>query len=189
MSSEKDLAAEMYKLNIDTALNNGINLRDRTIQLVGDIDSELFSFFDAAMTILESHSRKGITVKINSMGGAVYDGIAIVSRIRASNCKVTTECYGAAMSAACLILASGHKRRISELSWAMWHEASYEAEGRHSQIKYQTQQTDREEQVWAKAMAKYSLMDESFWLDIGQHKDYYISAEQCLELGLVDEIF
>ena len=189
MSSEKDLAVEIFKTKIEVSLDYGLDLENRIIQLIGEVDEHMFGFLDSALTILEAQSRKGITVRINSLGGSTYDGTAIVSRIRASKCHVTTECYGAAMSAASMILACGNRRRISSLGWVMWHEAAYDVGGKHSDIKHFARQVDREELAWASAMAAFTLRDQQFWKAIGEQKDHYFSPEQCLELGIVDEIF
>lgn len=188
-SSERDLALEILKIKIETALDYGLDIENRVIQLIGDVDENMFAFLDASLTILEAQSRKQITVRINSLGGSTYDGTAIVSRIRASKCKIVTECYGAAMSAASMILACGHKRRIAGLGWVMWHEASYGVDGRHSEIKHIAKQVDREESAWARAMGAFTKRSQEFWASIGAQKDHYFSPEQCLELGIVDEIF
>lgn len=187
--SEKDLAIELFKIKLEVALDWGFDIENRAIQLIGDVDENMFSFLDSCLTILEAQSRKQITIKINSLGGSTYDGTAIVSRIRASKCKIVTECYGAAMSAASMILACGHKRRISSLGWVMWHESSYGVDGRHSEIKHLAKQVDREEMAWASAMGKFTLRPQNFWASIGNQKDHYFSAAQCVELGIVDEIF
>jgi len=189
MSSERDVAIELLKTKLEVALDYGLDLENRVVQLIGEVDEHMFSFLDSALTLLEAQSRKAIVIRINSTGGSTYDGTAIVSRIRASKCKITTECYGAAMSAASMILACGHKRRIAKLGWAMWHEASYEVGGRHSDIKEFAKQVDREEVAWAAAMAAFTQRPQAFWASIGTNKDYYFSPDQCLELGIVDEIF
>lgn len=189
MSSEKDLALEIFRIKLEIALDRGLDIENRSVQLIGDVDEKMFSFLDSSLTILEAQNRKSITIKINSLGGSVYDGAAIVARIKSSKCKIITECYGAAMSAASAILACGSRRRISSMGWVMWHEAGYEASGTHTAIAQQVRQMEREEKVWARLMEQHSSRNEQFWLDVGRNKDYYINAEQCLELGLVDEIF
>lgn len=189
MALVTDSEVELRKLRIETVFEHGVDIQERTVQLVGKVNIKMFRFLDAAMSILESDSRKGIVIKINSEGGNTYDAIAIVSRIRNSTCKVQTEGYGAVMSAALLILACGHKRRISEYSWAMWHEVGYEVSGKHTEVVHFTKQTEREEYMWCEAMGKFTKMHKDFWNSIGKDKDFYIEANKCLQYGIVDEVF
>jgi hypothetical protein len=88
---DKNIAAQMLELQIDVALRYGIDMGARCIQLIGEIDENTFCYIDSALTLLEGNSKKGITIKINSEGGSLYDALAIVARIRSSKCKVTTE--------------------------------------------------------------------------------------------------
>lgn len=185
-----DIALHMYEIENDLLLKHGVNLRARTIQLVGPICDETFVRIDTALALLEEKSGKSITLKINSDGGSTYDALAIVSRMKASKCKITTEAYGACMSAATIILAAGDKRRISSVAMLMHHEAAYGLEGTHTQIMHNVAQAEREEHMWNALMEKYTGTDASTWAEKGKlGKDWYLNAEECLALGVVDEIF
>ena len=72
----------------------------------------------------KERGEKAITIRLHSEGGSVYEALAIVGRIEKCKCQIITEGYGAIMSAATLILASGDKRRISRLAWFMVHESN-----------------------------------------------------------------
>jgi ATP-dependent protease ClpP protease subunit len=171
-------------------LDHGVDVKNRIIQLVGEAGSDFnFEFVDSAMTSLEARSRAGITVRIFSLGGAVYDALAIVGRLRASKCKITTEGYGGIMSAATLILASGNYRRLSEFSVFMHHESSYGVGGRHSQIKEEIQQAEREEELWAQWMARFSTKSADWWYNQGKHRNLYMTPEMVAAVGVIDEVF
>jgi ATP-dependent protease ClpP protease subunit len=177
-------------LHLEYWFDKGFNLRDRIIQLTDEIVFPAFDFVDAALTELENESRKGVTIRLNSLGGSVYEALAIVGRINASPCKITIEGYGAIMSAATLILAAGDKRKLSHLAWFMHHEASVDAgEMRAAQLDAFTKQLKREEKQWAKAMAEYTNRDAKFWLTKGTHIDAYFDANELLKLGVIDEVF
>jgi ATP-dependent Clp protease protease subunit len=176
-------------LHLELAFDRGVNLKDRIIQITGDIDYPAFDVFDAAMTELERDSRKSITIRIHSFGGSVYEALAIVGRMDRSSCHIVTESYGATMSAATLILAAGKKRRMSRRGWFMHHESFYSVEGRHAQNKAIIAQMDREEFQWAQTMAEFTGTNAEFWLKRGMHIDAYFSAEDLLNLGAIDEIF
>lgn len=190
MSDAKvDLAVQLLQLQLDAMLENGIDLAGRSVQLYCEIDDAAFRFVDGALNILENQSRKGITIKINSMGGSVYDALAIIGRMKASPCKITTEGYGSVMSAATIILAAGNKRRMSEYALFMWHEHSYDAGGKHSEVKAWVAQFDKEEDQWATIMAKFTARPAEFWKSTGKHTDKFFNAQQLLELGVIDETF
>lgn len=176
-------------LQLEYLFEYGVDLVNRNIQITSDIDYPLFDFVDAGLTLMEADNSKSVTIKINSFGGSVYEALAIVGRMKKSKCKIITEGYGAVMSAATLILACGNKRRISEFSWFMYHEASYGGYDKHSVQKAYVKQTDRENLQWAKAMAQFSKKDEEFWLNTGVSIDAYFDAFELMELGVVDEVF
>jgi len=188
MSQGQEVAVQIYEIQTDLAIKYGMDLANRTVQLVGPIDEDTFRLVDTALTLLESQSKSSITIKINSLGGNVYDALAIIGRMQNSKCHINTEAYGACMSAASLVLAAGKKRKMSSLAWLMYHEAGYDMSGTHSQNKHYLEQAEREEQQWIETMTK--LTGSQIWEEKGKcGKDYYLSAEECKEYGVIDEIF
>jgi len=185
-----DIALQIYEMEVDIALKHGIDMQSRTIQLVGEIDLGMFCMLETGLTLLEAKSKAAITIKINSTGGSVYDALAIVSRIRSSKCQIITEAYGACMSAATMILAAGKKRRMSNIAMVMHHEAAYDAEGTHSQVKHLVTQIEREERMWCANMEKFTGTSADVWAEKGKlGRDWYLDAEECKRLGIIDEIF
>lgn len=176
-------------IHLSYLFDRGVNFRDRVITLTDAIAYPMFDLVDAAMSEMEAQNRKNITIRIHSEGGSVYEALAILGRMEKSPCNITTEGFGAIMSAATLILAAGDKRRMSRLGWFMYHESSYGVEGRHSSMKDAVAQAEKEELQWAKVMAEYTGKPESYWNKLGKRKDVYLTAEQLLELGVIDEIF
>ena len=176
-------------LHYENIFERDVDFRNRIIRVTGDIEPPLFDYIDAAMTEMEKDSRKGITIKIHSDGGSVYEALAVVGRIKASSCFITTMGFGGIQSAATLILACGDKRKISAYAWFMHHEASYVLEGRHEANKKALLQIEREEQQWSRFMAQFSTMDEKFWRETGKHTDSYFNPQELEDMGVVDEIF
>lgn len=183
-----DTKVSQLGLHLEYLFEYGVNFKTRSITISGEIDEPWFDIVDAALTEMESTSKKSITVKIKSFGGCSYEAIAIVGRLRRSKCYIVTEGYGVIMSAATLLLACGDKRKVSRFTHTMHHESSYDVEGRHSNVKATIKQMDREEKFWAKWMAEFSYKDQKFWYKTGKHIDAYFTAEKLLELGVVDEI-
>lgn len=184
-----DTTIQLLDLQMSMLMEHGIDIPSRTIQLFSEIDEKAFKFIDAALTLLENHSKKQVTIKINSPGGSVYDALAIIGRMKASPCKITTEGYGSVMSAATVILAAGEKRRMSRYSMFMWHEHSYDTGGRHSEVKAWVRQFDKEEEQWSQIMAEFSKKDAEFWKSLGKYTDKFFSAQELLEAGVIDEVF
>lgn len=186
-SVDTKLTAEAMLIQL--MFDYGINPETRTINLTGEVNEIMYDLFEIGMTYLESKSKATITVKINSPGGSTYDAMGIISRLKESKCKVVTKGYGHVMSAATLILASGDKRMMSSEAFLMWHEASYDISGRHSSNKALVDQVSKEEAFWADRMAERSNKDAKYWRECGIHVDAYFTADQLLELGVIDEIF
>lgn len=176
-------------LLLEFSFDYKVDFKNRVIKLSGEVNQEMFDMVESAMSELESQSREGVTVRINSPGGETYQALAIIGRFKRSKCMITTEGYGHIMSAATLILAAGDKRKMSEYSFFMHHESSYEVEGRHSDIKREVQQAEREEQHWAQWMEKFTKKPKAFWLEQGTGKNAYFTPGQLLKLGVIDEIF
>lgn len=167
-----------------------VNFKSRSIQIVGAIDEKMFCKIDNELTLLEGKNKRAITFKINSYGGSVYDALAIVGRMQKSPCDIITEVYGQVMSAATIILAAGDKRRMSKLAFLLHHEGSYGAGGTHTQIKHYVNQAERENNLWCKTMAEFTGASAKFWRTRGlSGLDLYLSAEQCLKIKVIDEVF
>ena len=186
----KHTDVDKESLRLEYCFDKGINFKDRIIQITGAIEeNSSFDWLDAALTEMERGTKKAITIKINSPGGSVYEALAMVDRIKEAKCQIVTKCYGHAMSAAGLLLASGDKRLIGARSWFMHHEISGGTIGTLSEIKDSTEQMEREMKEWARAMADFTFYDQSFWLDAAHRKDFYLDAQQCVDFGVVDELF
>lgn len=185
----KKLELEQLSLNLDYSFEKGIDLQNRVIRLTEDIEEHHFDWFDAALTTLESLNRKRITLRISSYGGDVYCALGIIGRMRKSKCIIDTEGYGKIMSAATAILAAGHKRSMSEFAEFMHHECSYAVEGRHSEIQHEVEISQKLSEKWCALMQELTGIPRQFWLTHGRGKDYYMSAQQCLNMNIIDEIF
>lgn len=183
------LTNEIAHLNQDYAFNWGVDVENRIIRLTDDIEQGTFEYFDNGMTILEAKSRKAITVKISSYGGEVYEALSIIARIQESKCQIITKGYGKIMSAATAIIAAGHKRSMSELASFMHHEAQISIEGGLDEVKNELLQQEKEEVLWSDLMFNLTGTPPSFWADHGKGKNFYLNADRCLELNIIDEVF
>lgn len=187
--SNVDAKVAQASLLLDYSFGYKVDFKNRIITISGDIDKDVFEIIDAGLTEMESQSRKAVTIKINSGGGDTYQAAAIVGRLRESKCKIITKGYGYIMSAATIILACGHERFCSKYAMFMHHESSYGFEGKHSTTKDLVEQLEREDDLWCMWMEEFTAKPKAFWRKTGVRKDAYFTADQLLELGVVDQIF
>jgi ATP-dependent Clp protease protease subunit len=186
---KSNLALEKKALQLNYSFEWGVDIANRIIRISGDIDTGYFDFLDAALTELESESKGAITIRINCPGGSVYEALAMVGRIESCKRQIITEGYGHIMSAATLLLASGDKRKMSKRAHFMHHETYLGLEGKQSELEVEIRQLRAESDSWADAMEEMTGTDRNFWANTGVGTNAYFSPEECLELGIVDEIF
>jgi len=186
---KNSLELEKKNLQLQYSFEWGVDIANRVVRISGEIDTGYFDFLDAALTELESESKGAITIRINSPGGSVYEALAMVGRIDSCKRQIITEGYGHIMSAATLLLASGDKRRMSKRAHFMHHEAWATLEGRASELENEIKQLKQEGIEWSNAMAQLTTMPSEFWEEAGVGVNAYFTPEQCLEYGIIDEIF
>lgn len=189
VAASLDTVVSMMELRAELALKHGLDFQQRSFWILGEITDKMLKHVDACMGLLEQDNSKSITVRINSTGGEVYAGMAIISRLRNSKCKVKTEGHGACMSMAAVILAAGHKRSFSRLASFMWHEPQGAVVGRDSEIDAWVEQGKLEYKRTCEFLASVSNKDAEFWSEQGRHTDKFYTAETLVELGIVDKIF
>jgi len=179
---------DKYELHLKCLFEYGVNISERVINLNGDVTEAMFKDMDIQLTEMESQSKKAVTVRINSSGGNVYDGLAIAGRLRFSKCQIITQVFGQAMSAACLIFAAGNRRQASKFAFVMHHEISGGVDGRLSEMKTELEHMNSIERFWAAWMAEFTKKNRKFWLEEGRYTDAYWDASALVELGVADEV-
>lgn len=131
-----------------------------------------------------------IQLIINSFGGSVYDGLAIIGAIESSKTPIHTICYGSAMSMALYILVVGHYRKMSKYATLMYHEIGTNLNGKLTGIVNELEECNRLEAVCDKILIDNSQVKRK---DLTKHKktngEWYISSKEATLLGMIDEIF
>jgi Protease subunit of ATP-dependent Clp proteases len=167
-------------------------LGDRIIMLNGIVTNETASLIIAQMLFLESaDSDKVIHFYINSPGGSVTDGFAIMDTMNYIKCDVSTISIGQSGSAASLLLAAGTKGKRFALknSEVLIHQPSISGglQGQATDIKIHS---DWMEKTKEKLNEIYSSLTGQSLKKIQEdmERDFYMTSEQAKEYGLVDEI-
>lgn len=169
-------------------------LKDRIIFLGDQVDSATASIVIAQLLFLESEDPdKEIYLYINSPGGSISDGLAIVDTMNYIKCPVSTICIGMAASMGAVLLASGEKgkRYAMPNSEVMIHQPLIGGgglSGQATEIEIHSNHIlhlrKRLNEMLAKATGK-SIEE----IQKDTERDNYLTAEQALEYGLIDEIF
>ena len=166
-------------------------LEDRIIFLTGEITDETANSVVAQLIFLEGKDpEKDISLYINSPGGSVSAGLAIYDTMNFIKCDVTTICVGLAASMGAFLLSSGTKGKRFALpnSEIMIHQPLGGAQGQASDIEIQANHIKRIKEKINLILSKQSNQPlEKVQKDTD--RDFYMSAEEALEYGLIDKIF
>ena len=135
---------------------------------------------------------KGITaptidLSINSPGGDVFQAIAILNALRGSGKTINVRVLGIAASAAAYITLAGHKRVMPENSMQMLHNASSGMYGNAEELQDMADTLRKvDSNLQATFVTRTGLSAEKVVELLS--KDTYLTAAECLELGLCDEV-
>jgi|TARA_B100000959_G_C14704032_1_gene509975 ATP-dependent Clp protease protease subunit len=131
---------------------------------------------------------KPIDLILSSYGGDVYSMLGIIDYMRLMDVKVNTRCYGAAMSAAAVILACGTgERTMSKNATVMIHEGSIFEEGKISDVLKSSDHLKELHKTINKILSEVTNKDEEYWTEKTK-TDLYLTAEECLEFKIIDKI-
>lgn len=165
----------------------------RTITL-GEINSE--SVNDIIQLIYEINDEdigktqvEPIRLIINSFGGEVYSGLALIDTIDNSSIPVYTICHGSAMSMALIIYAAGHQRYASKNATFMYHEAAYPIEGKVLHHKQELKEVERLDKICDDYLLSKTSFTQNQFDDVKKTQgEWYFDVEIAQKHGLVNEI-
>lgn len=165
-------------------------LKDRIIFIVGPIEDMVANLVVAQLLFCESENAdKDIQLYINSPGGNVTSGLAIYDTMQFVHSDIRTMCIGQAASMAALLLAGGAKGKRSCLpnSRVMIHQPSGGSQGQASDIEIQAREILFLRERLNQILAEHTGQDfESIARDT--ERDNFMTPEQALEYGLIDEV-
>lgn len=165
-------------------------LNDRIIFLGEEINSVTANLVIAQLLHLESQdAEKDISLYINSPGGEVYSGLAILDTMSYIKPQVSTICVGMAASMAAVLLASGAKGKRFCLpnSMVMIHQPSGGASGQQTEIEIAAREI-RETRATLNQILSDATGQPFEKVQADTERDNYMRAQAALEYGLVDRI-
>jgi len=167
-------------------------LKDRIIFLSEDVNHVTASLVIAQMLFLESEDPdKEISFYINSPGGSITDGMAIVDTMNYIKCPVSTICIGLAASMGSVLLACGAKgkRYATPNSEVLIHQPliSGGLSGQTTEIKIHADHMVKTREKLNKLLSEKTGQSLE-QIEKDTERDHYMTAEEALKYGLIDEI-
>jgi ATP-dependent Clp protease protease subunit len=165
-------------------------LKDRIIFLGTPINDDIANVVIAQLLFLESEEpEKDIMVYINSPGGHVTAGLAIYDTMQYVRCDVATICMGQAASMGAFLLAAGTKgkRYCLPHSRVMIHQPLAGFQGQATDIDIHAREILKTRDTLNELLAKHTGQGVSK-IKEDTERDYFMSADQAKEYGLVDEV-
>ena len=167
-------------------------LKDRIIMLNGPVEDMMANLIVAQLLFLESEdSSKDITMFVNSPGGVVTAGMSIYDTMQFVKCDVKTYVMGQACSMGSLLAQAGAKGKRFMLPNArhMIHQPSGGARGQATDMQIQVEEILKMKKELTAIYEKHNSKGKTFdQLAADMERDKFMSAEEALEYGLIDQI-
>ena len=165
-------------------------LKERIVFLVGPVNDNLSSLISAQLLFLESENpEKEISLYINSPGGVVTDGLAIYDTMQFIQSPVSTLCFGQAASMGSFLLAAGEKGKRFALpnSRIMVHQPSAGFKGQATDIEIHAKEVLSMKTNLNKLYSKHTGQEVEA-VEEALERDNFMSPEEALKFGIIDEI-
>jgi ATP-dependent Clp protease protease subunit len=165
-------------------------LKDRIIFIGTPIDDNIANLIIAQMLFLQMEdANKDINIYVNSPGGSVTAGLAIYDTMQFVKCEVATYCVGQAASMGALLLAAGTKgkRFVLPHSRVMIHQPWGGVEGVAADISIHAKEILKLRDKLNQILAHHTSqpLDK---IEKDTDRDYFMSADEAKNYGLVDEV-
>ncbi len=166
-------------------------LKDRIVFIGGAIDDHMANLVIAQLLFLEAEDpEKDINVYINSPGGVVTAGMAIYDTMQYVRPDVSTICLGQAASMGAFLLAAGAPGKRFALPFAriMVHQPAGGVQGQATDIDIHAREILRMRETINKLLAKHTGQPVDR-IARDTERDFFMSAEEAKEYGIIDKIF
>jgi ATP-dependent Clp protease protease subunit len=165
-------------------------LRDRIVMVSGQIETNMANTIVAQLLFLESENPNAdISLYINSPGGDVNAGFAIIDTMQYIKSPVTTIGMGLVASMGSVILAAGEKgkRFVLPNTTIMIHQPSSGTEGKITDMEIFMEEMQRLKKVFVKHMSEFTGRKEKEVFD-AMERDNWMDADAAKKFGLIDGI-
>ncbi|MEM2973009.1 MAG: ATP-dependent Clp protease proteolytic subunit [Candidatus Caldarchaeum sp.] len=163
----------------------------RVFDFVGEVSEQLVRDAVDEINDWAAVSKDPITIRLNSPGGGIFDGLMFydfLREIQKEGITVITHCIGYAASMASIISQAGTVRRISKHSWFMVHEPSSFSWGKMSDMKDEAELLKKLHKQLMSILAERSILTEKQITERCARRDWWLSAEESIHFGFFDEL-
>ncbi len=173
--------------------DRGVWIPESVIYLFGEIaEFTLFDFMTRVRTVIRERDDKykdeSLNLLINSPGGDVSEMFGVIDFMDLIETKVNTIVRGSAQSAAAIILACGTgQRAASKHSTIMFHQGSTFSQGKLSDVRAGLEYSKSVEAKIYALLGERTKKDAKWWEE-KMKSDFYLTAEDALEFGVIDVI-
>lgn len=164
-----------------------VKVDNRILILKGSINKDSANEIIMQLLYLDSRNHNDIYLYINSSGGDVMQGLAIIDTMNYIKSKVITIVIGVAYSMAAIILSSGSKRYALPHSEIMIHEPSMNTGGKASEIVISSKRIDDMRLILAKIIKRKSSKSLNQIIK-DMNKDYFLTSKDAESYGLIDKV-
>jgi len=165
-------------------------LKDRIIFIGTEIGDQVANVVVAQLLFLKMEDpKKDVNLYINSSGGLITSGLAILDTMQFLGCDINTYCIGQAVSMAALLLAAGTKGKRFALphSRVMLHQPYGGVGGTSEDIALQAKEILELKKITASLMSRFTGQSlEKIHED--SERDFYMDPEAALRYGIIDQI-
>jgi ATP-dependent Clp protease protease subunit len=165
-------------------------LKDRIVFVSGVINDDLANIIIAQLLFLEKENEKDdIQMFVNTPGGHIHSGLAIVDTMKYIKCDISTIAVGMAASMGSIILASGTKDKRYSLpnSKILIHQPLGGVKGQASDIAIEAEEILRMKDTLNKMLAKATGQSKS-QIEKDVDRDKYFTAKEAKDYGLIDKV-
>jgi ATP-dependent Clp protease, protease subunit len=166
-------------------------LKDRIVFLGTEIEDYVANAVIAQLLFLDSEDPdKDVQLYVNSPGGVVTSGLAIYDTMQYIHCPVSTMCIGQAASMGAVLLTAGQKKKRFSLpnSRVMIHQPLGGARGQATDIEIQAREIKKMKDLIIDILTESTGKPrDEIARDI--ERDFYLTAQEAKDYGLVDEVF
>ena len=183
----------IWKTTVDQNIKN-VDLRANPVIIrVNRFDEKSAAEFANKMASAHNTGQKVIPVVIDSYGGQVYSLMSMIASIKSSELPVATIVEGKAMSCGVILFSCGTEgyRYISDDATLMIHDVSSGSWGKNSEIQASAKETERLNDKIYEILAENSNKSKKWFhkkLNKKGRADWFIEAEEAIDLGLADMI-
>ena len=164
-------------------------LKDRIVLLSGEIDDNLANLIVSELLYLDSINHDDISLYINSPGGSITAGMAIMDTMNFIKSDVSTICIGMSASMGAFLLSCGKKgkRYILPNAEVMIHQPLGGVEGQATEIKIVAERILKLKEKLNTILSKNTGKNIKE-ITKDTERDYFLDSKEALEYGIVDKI-